>query len=119
MVQGIAIDLTEDGSVIVGLGSPLEGGSPSFIWDADNGMRDLEVVLTEVYGLDLTDWPPLEVWGISDDGSTLMGTVNERNTRVWVAVLPEPTSGLLGASALAALTGLAAVRRRSTTSEAA
>ena len=47
-----ALDVSNDGSVIVGFVNATSGGV-AFIWDTANGMRDLKLVLMETYGLDL------------------------------------------------------------------
>ncbi|RMD65751.1 HAF repeat/PEP-CTERM domain-containing protein, partial [Candidatus Parcubacteria bacterium] len=61
-----ALDVSADGSVIVGYASSTDGRA-AFIWAATNGMRDLKLVLMEHYGLDLTGWKLETATGISDD----------------------------------------------------
>jgi probable HAF family extracellular repeat protein len=103
-----AYGVSADGSVIVGRG--FDGARPrSFIWDAGHGMRALEEVLVDEYGLDLGGWSSLLVAAISADGRTLVGSgVNpDRGNEAWVAVLdhsvPEPATGLLVSLGLVAL----------------
>ena len=50
-----AFDVSDDGLIVVGRGSTA-AGYEAFIWDADNGMRNLKTVLENDHGLDLTGW---------------------------------------------------------------
>jgi probable HAF family extracellular repeat protein len=79
-----------DGSIVVGDGP--------FIWDATRGMRGLEQVLVNDYGLDLTGWNLRNANGISADGSTIVGTgIHLDRDEAWIATIPEPSSvALLG-----------------------
>lgn len=101
--------VSADGSIVVGLMSSSETSQDAFIWDDLHGMRVLEDVLTDQYGLDLTGWRLDEATGISDDGRVIVG--NGKNPRGnmdgWVAVIPEPAT-----LSLLALGGLAVIRRR-------
>jgi hypothetical protein len=63
-----ADDVSADGSIIVG------GGTPAFIWDAKNGMQSLQEVLEHDFCLDLSGWLSLSrAAGVSDDGLTIVG----------------------------------------------
>jgi uncharacterized membrane protein len=107
-----AMAVSADGSVIAGLIAPAAapGDSRAFIWDAANGLRYVDELLTNL-GLDVSDWVLREVVGLSADGLTLTGNglVDEEGIprqRAWIAVIPEPSTGaLLGA-------GLVALARR-------
>ena len=66
-----AYDVSADGSVVVGY-SGLPSVSEAFIWDEDNGMQSLQSVL-EGYGLDLSGWALRRAYGISDDGTVIVG----------------------------------------------
>lgn len=68
---GAAFDLTADGSVVVGVGGSF--GKIAKMWDATGGWRSLSDELTNVYGLDLTDWALTSAIAISDDGNTILG----------------------------------------------
>ena len=96
-----AKDVSGDGSII------LFGGS---IWDEVHGMRNLRDVLHD-YGLDLTGWSVIQPDAISDDGLTFVGAGfnPSGNPEAWIAVIPEPSTGLLFGAGLVAL---AAARRR-------
>jgi len=104
-----AFGTSADGSVVVGRGMSALGNE-AFIWDSANGMRELDQVLANELGLDLTGWTLTSAAGISADGLTIAGygTNPSGNTEAWIAVIPEPSSALLLASGLATL----AVRRR-------
>lgn len=98
--------ITYDGSVIVGR-IPLFGGSPyhAFIWDAADGMRDLNIVLPEEYGIDLQGWLLNSADGISEDGRVITGygTDPQGQMEAWVVVLPEPAALFLTTCAIGGL----------------
>ncbi|MCS7466117.1 PEP-CTERM sorting domain-containing protein [Stieleria sp. ICT_E10.1] len=101
--------VSADGSIIVG-----QSGNYAFIWDEENGMRDLSEVLTSDYGLNLDGWDLSRATGISDDGETIIGYgLNPfGGTEAWVAnvtVVPEPSS-----TALIAFVALGLIARRRT-----
>ncbi len=76
-------------------GADLASGlSQPFIWDADNGMRNLVDILTIDLELDLTGWTLYEATGISADGLTIVGNgINPNgNYEGWIATIPEPTT---------------------------
>ena len=86
--SSMARDVSADGNVIVGEVGSLQ----TFIWDPVNGMRDLEVVLRDEIGLDLTDWWHLEfAMGVSDDGRVITGSGSGPNMglEAWRAILNE------------------------------
>jgi len=101
MSGSIAFDTNSDGSIIVGEGSTPSGGSSAFIWDAINGMRPLQDVLLNDYGLgqSLAGWTLQSATSISDDGRTFAGSgLNPNgNTEAWVATVPEPSTFTLAA----------------------
>ena len=74
-------------------------GSEAFIWDSANGMRNLRELLVSE-GDDLTGWRLTWAYGISGDGSTIVGfgTNPEGSSEAWVARLksvPEPSTLIL------------------------
>lgn len=96
-LQSFAYAVSADGQTIVGRGSiqgtcgPFGCGSlgRAFIWDAQHGMRDLHLVLTEL-GVDLTGWNLTEARAVSRDGLTIVGTGTNPlgQTEAWSATLP-------------------------------
>jgi probable HAF family extracellular repeat protein len=85
-----AMGVSADGSVIVGWGTTAQG-QRAFIWDEANGMRSLQDVLTNVYGLDLTGWTLTNAYDISADGTTIVGRGSSPNgTEAWVAKIETP-----------------------------
>jgi len=99
-----------DGSVVVGSGEAPFLGNSAFIWDATHGMRSLQQLLTDD-GLNLTGWTLQDARAISADGNTIIGTGRDPsgNSQAWIAVIPEPGTGLL---VMAGVLGLAISRRR-------
>ncbi len=81
-----ARDASADGSIIVGLGEGLR----AMIWDEVHGMRDLQDLLENEHGLDLSGWTLQIVFGISDDGTHLAGNgINPKGDReAWLVTLP-------------------------------
>ncbi|MBK8268174.1 MAG: PD40 domain-containing protein [Planctomycetes bacterium] len=71
-----AFDISDDGSIVVGgrSASSLQQQSLAFIWDQRHGKRNLQQLLTNNYGLDLTGWSLVAARAVSADGSTIIGT---------------------------------------------
>ncbi len=88
-----------DGSIVVGRAGVLGPCGPfgcqtagrAFIWDAQHGMRDLTVVLTDL-GINLTGWTLSEARGISASGRVIVGTGidPQGNVESWRADLGPP-----------------------------
>ena len=87
--NSVASGVSADGSVVVG-----SNGYQPFIYDKNNGMRDLKEVLTNEYKLDLEGWSLTSVLDMSDDGTTIVGYgIGPDGYQLgWVAVIPEPCS---------------------------
>jgi probable HAF family extracellular repeat protein len=83
-----AWDVTANGKRIVGQSGEYND-SRAFIWDPNNGMRDLKDVLQTDFGLDLTGWELIRAYGISENGSTIVGSGRNPsgNTEAWVATV--------------------------------
>ncbi len=94
------IDLTADGSVIVGTThastDPTER-FPSFIWTQELGTQNLEAFLSAQYGLSLDGWSLSRVSGISDDGHVIVGGgVNPQGQlEAWAVVIRVPETSAL------------------------
>lgn len=91
--RSMAEAISADGSVVVGRSGPTNSAN-AFIWDAQRGIRDLNVVLAEL-GVDLTGWHLHDAVDISADGLTIAGTgVHNGFTEGWVARIPEPSTAV-------------------------
>ena len=91
-----AEDISANGSVIVGY-STGSGTTVPFIWDEENGMRNLQDILVNNYGLNLTGWTLQNATSISADGLTIAGygVSPSGNIEPWIATIPEPATLLL------------------------
>lgn len=96
----VALGGSADGSIIVGA-----SGNSAFIWDAQNGARDLTEVLT-AQGVSLDTWAVYRAVDVSDDGRTIVGSAVGPGgaTYGFIATVPEPST-CAGLSSLF-LTGL-------------
>ncbi|MBD2620846.1 HAF repeat/PEP-CTERM domain-containing protein [Microcystis flos-aquae FACHB-1344] len=95
-IASIANGVSADGSVVVGYSAtdPFTGAE-AFIWNSAQGMRSLQQVLTNDYGLDLTGWSLNRANAISADGLTVVGYGTNPNglNEAWIARLDgEPVS---------------------------
>jgi len=102
--------VSANGGVIVGYGTTTTN-NVAFIWDPVNGLRTVQQVLTSD-GIDLTGWTLTEADGISADGRTIVGQGTDPAgfSVGWIAVIPEPGTGLL---VMAGVLGLAIKQRKS------
>jgi probable HAF family extracellular repeat protein len=99
--DSVASDLTADGSVVVGYS--LAGSAPDyrivpFVWTSEEGMRDLNNVLADDYGVDLGGWGIFTARAISPDGTTIVGAGRNPagEPEAWVVSIPEsPAIALL------------------------
>jgi uncharacterized membrane protein len=83
-----AFGVSADGSVVVGRG--YDNGFTAFVWDARNGMRRIDDLLT-AGGVDLDGWTLEWAYSVSADGQTIAGTATKNgNDQAFVAVLPRP-----------------------------
>jgi hypothetical protein len=81
-MQIYAVDAT--GSTAIGIGFPL-----SYVWQEDAGWHELTDLLLSDFNIDLTTESPIEAWGVSDDGRTLVGWGTVSSGREgWVVHLP-------------------------------
>ncbi|MFQ5500680.1 MAG: HYR domain-containing protein, partial [Phycisphaerae bacterium] len=86
-----ALAVSVNGVVIVGE-STFSTGTQAFIWDVTLGIRNLQDVMVNDFGLNLTGWTLLSATGISDDGQTIVGVgINPSgDNEAWIAFLPLP-----------------------------
>jgi probable HAF family extracellular repeat protein len=107
-----ATGVSADGSVIVGNSAGVNNPGPEngdgFIWDAEHGIQELRTLLIQD-GVDLGGWTRLEIFDVSADGKTIVGTAHDANLQIsqaFVAYVPEPPTvmllcvGVLGARCL-------------------
>jgi probable HAF family extracellular repeat protein len=97
--QSHANAVSADGSVVVG-----SSAGTAFVWTSAGGMRSVQSVLTDDFGIDLTGWTLQEATGVSADGNTLVGWGQNPSggTEAWRAHiqpleqlgLPDPPGGL-------------------------
>jgi probable HAF family extracellular repeat protein len=101
-VSALAEGVSADGSIIVGAGTSSNTVVEAFIWDAMHGMRELDQVLVQDFGLDLTGWTLSDATAISDDGLTIVGygANPSGHGEAWIAFLPEPKAAPLLLAAL-------------------
>jgi len=97
IVNGRALAVSGDGSIIVGTSASAIGDHEAFIWDEAHGMRNLRELLVNDYGLDLAGWILRAATGISDDGTVIVGwgRAPTGNQTGWVAYIPEPATVFL------------------------
>ncbi len=82
------LGVSADGNTIVGYGTTL-AGEEAMMWDLDNGMQSLRLILIR-YGVDMLKWTPRRATAISGDGSTIVGFTDDPNgkTQAFRVVLP-------------------------------
>lgn len=103
-----------NGSIIVGFGYTVDGAR-AFVWDEVHGMRELQEVLLDEFGLgaQIAGWTLTVTTDISDDGLSIVGHgINPNgNTEAWLVRLdhplniPEPNSASMFALFIAAIFG--------------
>ncbi|HPD46935.1 MAG TPA: PEP-CTERM sorting domain-containing protein [Anaerohalosphaeraceae bacterium] len=101
-VSNHALDISYDGSIVVGtLFDDIMNRQEhaAYIWTVQSGIRLIQDILENDYGLDLAGWRLTSATGISDDGLTIVG--NGFNPlgfeEGWIATIPEPSTLLLTA----------------------
>jgi probable HAF family extracellular repeat protein len=85
MVTGIS----GDGMIIVGWATTATGDT-AIIWDAQHGLRPLDIALLVNYQAEVPGWRLARATAISDDGRTIAGYgINPSGqTRAWIVKLP-------------------------------
>ncbi len=86
---GTPSGVSGDGALIVG-----RSLGDAFIWDKVNGVRNLQAVLADDFGLDLGDWWLEHAAAISADGTRIVGVGRNPDGQIeaWLAIIPEPGS---------------------------
>ena len=88
----IADGVSGDGAIVVGASETHNpyGMGDAFIWDEAHGMRLLQQVLTEEYGLDLGGWTLERAYAITPNGLCIVGdgTNPEGEHEAWLVRLP-------------------------------
>jgi uncharacterized membrane protein len=81
---------SSDGLVVVGVSRGPSTVQEAVIWDEVHGIRSIREVLTGRYGMNLDGWLLLAAWGVSTDGSTIVGIGldPQGGQQGWRAVLP-------------------------------
>ncbi len=111
-LPGYTLDISADASVVVGAvrfpEDPL-GSYEAVLWTTGAGMRTVASVLRDDYGIAtaFAGWTNTVATAISSDGIAIAGygTNPAGDTEAWLAIIPEPGTGLLlglGLSGLAA-----------------
>ncbi len=112
-----AYNATADGGIVVGQSRTTLIDGDAFIWTAADGMRSLQAVLTNEYGLgpSMVGWRLSAASDISDDGRVIVGYGRAPSGRLegFAVVIPEPaTIWLLIAAAAVILIATRARRVR-------
>jgi len=83
-----ALAVSGDGAVIVGFYQPWV----AYVWDENHGMRNLQDVLTQRYGINLTGWGLQEAVAISADARILVGNgMHDGRPEGWIARVEDLT----------------------------
>jgi hypothetical protein len=92
--------------VVVGGGlDPVTKAGAAFYWTAETGMLGLREVLIFAGATGLDNWRLISAEGVSEDGLTIVGTgIGPNGQEAFVATVPEPSTVLLGALAVAGST---------------
>ena len=97
----VAYATDADGSTIVGQ----IGFQRAYVWDEANGLRDLQDLIVDRFGVaNLTGWTLERAFDISADGKTIVGDGKNPsgNTEAWIVTLPGETPAIPLPSPLAA-----------------
>ena len=85
--------VSDDGSHVYGIADKGDLWQ-AWVWDSQNGMRDLASVLGGELNFDVNGWKLFDVTSVSADGRVLVGwgMTPFGQWATWVATIPEPTS---------------------------
>jgi uncharacterized membrane protein len=90
-MMAFALDVSHDGSVVVGYANYPDDTRGAFIWSPYmDHMRELRELLVDDLGLDIEGWTLTEAVGVSADGTVIVGNgISPAGVRQgWVAHLP-------------------------------
>lgn len=93
-----ALAVSSNGSVVVGTGFS-DIGDEAFIWTERDGMQSVRDILEGLgLGQQLEGWELIDAADISADGNTIVGFGINPNGQgeAWVAVIPEPSTLVIG-----------------------
>ena len=114
-VDSVATGVSANGDVVVGSGQD-DSGQVAFIWDKQHGMRRLQDMLSQDYGLNVGS-QLYEARDVSADGRTIVGTAvvggQFEGFVVTLPAVPEPSCLVVSGAALAVLTGCRIPKRNS------
>lgn len=119
-LRNYAVAVSDNGNQVVGVVTDFGVGNFAFVWDPENGLRDLHTVLSNDYGLadELAGLKLRDIRAMSADGRTILGVAWEQTgpntitSNPFVVTIPEPATLLLAALALPIL--IVGIRRRKT-----
>jgi probable HAF family extracellular repeat protein len=103
-------DVSADGSIVVGRGlDPATTSTGAFLWTSETGMLSLRDVLIFGGAMNLDGWTLVTANGISEDGRTVVGTASGPNGQeafvATIGAIPEPSTIVLAALAVAGVLG--------------
>gem|GEM_PF-355911 len=100
--DGLAYDVSNNG-IVVGSSETVVNGDydfGAFIWDVVHGMRNLQSVLTNDFGLNLDGWALSGAHGITPDGRIIVGTGRgpDGKSQAWLVDLAPvtPLASIIG-----------------------
>jgi probable HAF family extracellular repeat protein len=79
-----------DGSIVVGNAGYPDGFDEAFIWDETNGIRSLQDVLVNDFGVDFMGWTLTRAEDMSSDAGTIIGFARDESEQRTVYIVPEP-----------------------------
>jgi uncharacterized membrane protein len=89
-----AIDVSDDGRVVIGVAPGGQYGGGAFYWNSEEGMIELKQKLVERGVPEVQNWVLYAATGVSADGTTIVGVGFNPDgwTEAWIATIPEPTT---------------------------
>jgi hypothetical protein len=75
---------------VVGNAGYPDGFDEAFIWDETNGIRSLQDVLVNDFGVDFMGWTLTSAEDMSLDAGTIMGFARDESGQRTVYMVPEP-----------------------------